>query len=62
VLIAITAPLPAGEEGEEPMPFIATTLAYTLSPTIRLKGDAISVVIGIVHCVLAAMIGLAPLQ
>ena len=50
-VVYITAPLPALDYAESPYKFVAITIAYTLDPHGRLKGDSRRISTGIVHVV-----------
>ena len=62
VLIESTAPLPASEVYDAPIALIAIICANTLAPVGRLKGEAVSVVIGIEHVSADLIKSFAPLQ
>ena len=60
--VKITALLPSVDSGDVPTTFVAVSLAYTEAPQSKLKGAALSTVIGIEHAFAETIPELLPSQ
>ena len=60
--VKITAPLPRVDVSEFPKLLVAKTCAYILEPHGRLKGAALSVLVGMLHFAVDKIVVSAPLQ
>ena len=58
----MTAPLPSSDDAEEPTTLVAITLAKTLAPQAKLKGEASKYYIGIVQLFAVMIDAFDPLQ
>lgn len=58
----MTAPFPAVEADDEPILFVATTLAHTLDPVVRLNGGDMIVVSCIVQFLPSIILAKVPSQ